>query len=137
MGVQKRPIDNPDKKPHPVFNWALELSGIDRLLFVTGTTAAGVDGVVNFPGDAPAQARWILESFDRLLANAGYSLDDVVRLETTVVDGVSDADLAAIERVSAEYFGSRPVKPSAGTLRMVSRLVRPGLLVELEILAAR
>ena len=135
--MEKRPINNPDKAPSPVFSWALELSAVERLLLVTGTTAVGADMVINFPGDAPAQARWILESFGRLLASAGYAFDDVVRLETTVVDGVSDADIAAISRISAEYVGSLPVKPAAGTLRVVSRLARPEMLVELEIIAAR
>ena len=135
--MQKRAINNPDKKPSPVFNWALELSAIERLLFVTGTTAAGSDGAVNFPGDAPAQARWIFESVGRLLASVGYSFDDVVRLETTVVESVSDEDIAVIARISAEYVGGLAVKPAAGTLRVVSRLVRPELLVELEIMAAR
>src|SRR5688572_6106297 len=124
--MEKRAIDNPDKMPSPQFNWALEISKFDRLLFLTGTTATGADGVVNFPGDAPAQARWILESFGRLLANAGYSFEDVVRLETTVVEGVSDTDIDAIRDVSVEHVGGSAVKPAAGTLRIVSRLVRPG-----------
>jgi enamine deaminase RidA (YjgF/YER057c/UK114 family) len=135
--MDKRPIDNPDKAPSPDFNWALELSAIDRLLFITGTTAVGTDGRIHHPGDAPGQARWILESFGRLLARAGYSFADVVRLETTVADGVSDADLEAIKRIRTEYVGSLPVKPAAGTLRVVSRLARPDMLVELEIIAAR
>ena len=135
--MHKRAINNPDKKPSPNFSWALELSGVERLLLVTGTTAAGSDWVVNFPGDAPAQARWILESVGRLLASAGYSFGDVVRVETTVVESVSDEDIAAIGRITAEYVGGLAVKPATGTLRMVSRLIRPGLLVELEFMAAR
>ena len=135
--MEKRPIDNPDKLPSPQFNWALEISNVDRLLLLTGTTATGADGVINFPGDAPAQARWILESFGRLLAKAGYSFDDVVRLETTVTDQISDEDITAIREVCVEYVGGPSVKPAAGTLRVVSRLVRPDVLVELEVIAAR
>jgi enamine deaminase RidA (YjgF/YER057c/UK114 family) len=135
--MQKRAIDNPDKLPSPQFNWAVEISRFDRLLFLTGTTATGADGLINFPGDAPAQARWILESFGRLLAKAGYSFEDVVRLETTVVETVSDDATEAIRDVCVEFVGGLAVKPAAGTLRVVSRLVRPDVLVELEIVAAR
>jgi len=135
--MEKRAIDNPDKAPSPDFNWALEIAAADRLLFITGTTAVGADGRVNFPGDAPGQARWILESFGRLLANAGYEWADVIRLETTVAQGVSDADLEAIKQLRAEFVGSLPVKPAAGTLRVVSRLAKPEMLVELEVIAAR
>jgi enamine deaminase RidA (YjgF/YER057c/UK114 family) len=135
--MQKRAIDNPEKMPSPQFNWGLEVSSFDRLLFLTGTTATGADGVINFPGDAPAQARWILESFGRQLTKAGYSFEDVVRLETTVVESVSDDAIGAIRDICVEYVGGIGVKPAAGTLRVVSRLVRPDVLVELEILAAR
>ena len=135
--MEKRPIDNPDKAPAPDFHWAIEISKFDRLLFVTGTTAVGTGGRVNFPGDAPGQARWILESFGRLLANAGYSWEDVVRMETTVAHGVPDADLEAIKDIRTEFVGSLRVKPAAGTLRVVSRLARPEMLVELEVIAAR
>jgi enamine deaminase RidA (YjgF/YER057c/UK114 family) len=135
--MEKRPIENPDKAPSPDFHWALEISTFERLLFITGTTAVGPDGRINFPGDAPGQARWILDSFGRLLTNAGYTWDDVVRLETTVATGVSDADLEAIKRIRTEFVGSLRVKPAAGTLRIVSRLAKPEMLVELEVIAAR
>ncbi len=135
--MDKRAFDNPDKAPSPDFSWALEISSMDRLLFITGTTAVGSVGVIHVPGDAPGLARWILESFTRLLENGGYSFDDVVRLETTVAHGVSDADLEAIKRIRAEFVGSRQVKPAAGTLRVVTRLAKPEMLVELEVIAAR
>jgi enamine deaminase RidA (YjgF/YER057c/UK114 family) len=135
--MEKRAIENPDKAPSPDFNWAVEISGHERLLFITGTTAVGADGAIHFPGDAPGQARWILESFGRVLANAGYGWSDVVRVETTVAEGVSDADLEQIKHIRAEFVGSLPVKPAAGTLRIVSRLARPDMLVELEVIAAR
>ena len=135
--MDKRAIENPDKAPAPDFNWALEISGQQRLLFITGTTAVGNDGVINAPGDAPGQARWILESFGRVLANAGYAWADVVRLETTVAEGVPDADIEAIKRIRTQFVGSLPVKPAAGTLRIVSRLAKPEMLVELEVIAAR
>ena len=135
--MEKRVIHNPDKKPGAYFSWGLELSRVDRLLFLTGTTAAGADGAIAHPNDAPGQARWILESLGRLLAEAGYAFSDVVRVETTVVESLSPDDLAEIGRVSAEYFGGLPVRPAAGTLRVVSRLIRPGVLIEMELIAAR
>ena len=135
--MDKRALHNPDKRPAGYFSWGLELSRIDRLLFLSGTTATNADGIVLHPGDAPAQARWIFESLGRMLLQAGYEISDVVRVETTVVASVSDEDIAAIGRITAEYFGGLAVRPAAGTLRIVSRLIRPEVLIELEIIAAR
>ena len=71
------------------------------------------------------------------MAEAGYGWADVVRVETTVVDALTDAEIAAVGRVTAEFLGGLTIRPAAGTLRVVSRLIRPGILVELELIAAR
>lgn len=135
--MTKRALHNPDKRPGAYFSWGLEVGGVRDILFLTGTTATGADGTLLCPGDAAGQARWILESQGRLLADAGWSFEDVVRVETTVVEALSDAEIAAVTAVTAEFLGGLRVRPAAGTLRVVSRLVRPGILVELELLAAR
>lgn len=136
-GVRKRALDNPDKRRGAYSSWGLELSGVQDLLFLTGTTATAPDGTILFPGDAAGQARWILESQQRLLEAAGYEIAEVVRVETTVVERLTDEEIAAVGRVTAEFLGDLPVRPAAGTLRIVSRLIRPGVLVEIELVAAR
>ena len=94
--------------------------------FVSGTTDAGPDGASRHPGDAAGQARAELAIIEGALNEAGYALDDVVRTRMFIVDP-DDAD--AVTAVHGEVFAH--VRPAA-TLVVVSRLITPSLLVEIE-----
>jgi enamine deaminase RidA (YjgF/YER057c/UK114 family) len=97
----------------------------DRIL-VSGTTDAGPDGRSRHPGDAGAQARAAFAVVARALAEAGATLDDVVRTRTYVVD---PADIAAVTAVHGELFAT--ARPAA-TLVIVAGLIDPTLRVEVE-----
>jgi enamine deaminase RidA (YjgF/YER057c/UK114 family) len=94
--------------------------------FVSGTTDAGPDGASRHPGDAAGQARAVLAIIEGALNEAGFALDDVVRTRMFIVDP-DHAD--AVTAVHGEVF--RHVRPAA-TLVVVSRLITPSLLVEIE-----
>ena len=98
----------------------------DRVL-VSGTTDAGPDGRSMHPHDAGAQARASFSIAARALAEAGLTLHDVVRTRMYLVDR---ADVGAVTAVHGELFGrARP----AATLVLVSGLIDPTLLVEVEV----
>ena len=97
----------------------------DRVL-VSGTTDAGPDGRSLHPGDAGAQARAAFGIVARALAEAGASLDDVVRTRMYVVD---PGDVAAVTAVHGELFAT--ARPAA-TLVIVAGLIDPTLRVEVE-----
>lgn len=99
--------------------------------FVSGTTDAGPDGESRHPDDAAAQARAAWAIVEGALAEAGFSLSDVVRTRMYVVD---PADAEAVVAVHGEVF--RDVRP-ASTLVVVARLFRPSLRVEVEAEARR
>ena len=82
-------------------------------------------------GDAAGQAREILGIIERALTEAGFSLADVVRTRMFVTN---PADSDAVARVHGEVFGS--VRP-ASTLLVVSALIAPELIVEIEADAVR
>lgn len=94
---------------------------------VAGTTDPSDD----HPGDAAAQARAAFDIVARALEEAGFALADVVRTRMYVVDP-NDAD--AVARVHGERFGT--IRP-ASTLVVVSRLLEPSMLVEVEAEARR
>ncbi len=98
---------------------------------VSGTTDAGTDGHSLHPGDVAAQARAAWTIVERALADAGFSLRDVVRTRTYVVS-IDDAPAAAA--VHGELFGD--IRP-ASTLVQVAGLMHPTLLVEVEADARR
>jgi len=99
--------------------------------WVAGTTDAGPDGRSLNPGDPAAQARAIFEIIEAALAEAGFSLADVVRTRMYVTDA---AHLAAVGAAHGEVFAS--VRPAA-TAIVVAGLVDPSLLVEIEVDAVR
>ena len=95
--------------------------------WVAGTTDPSDD----HPGDAAAQARAALAIIERALAEAGFSLADVVRTRMYLTD---PADAGAVARVHGDVFGA--VRP-ASTLVVVRALLEPSMLVEIEAEARR
>ena len=98
---------------------------------VSGTTDAGPGGESAHPGDAGAQARAALGIIETALAQAGFTLDDVVRTRMYLADA---ADIDAVLAVHGERF--RDVRPAA-TLVLVAGLIHPSLRVEIEATARR
>jgi enamine deaminase RidA (YjgF/YER057c/UK114 family) len=99
--------------------------------WLAGTTDAGPGGKSAHPGDAGAQAGAIFEIADRVLREAGFAFEDVVRSRMFVV---RPEDVAAVTAVHGEVFGS--IRPVA-TLVLVAGLMDPSLLVEIELEARR
>jgi enamine deaminase RidA (YjgF/YER057c/UK114 family) len=95
--------------------------------WVSGTTDPSGD----HPGDPAAQARAALAVIERALLEAGFSLGDVVRTRMFVTDA---AHARPVAEVHGEIFGS--IRPAA-TLVVVSALIEPELLVEIEADARR
>jgi len=98
------------------------------LLFVSGCVP--VDSAGNLvPGDVVAQTRQVFANIDTVLAAAGGSLADVVKVTVFLIDV---EDRRAVNVVREEVFGeSRP----ASTLVEVSRLAIPGARIEVEAVA--
>jgi enamine deaminase RidA (YjgF/YER057c/UK114 family) len=88
------------------------------------------------PGDVAAQTRQTLANIDAVLRAAGVSMRDVVRFQTFLT---SAADIDSFMRARREafpgYFPDGVYPPN--TLLVVSRLVNPELLVEIEALAVK
>lgn len=95
-------------------------------VWVSGTTATDASGQLVGGDDAGAQARQALANIARALEGAGARLEHVVRTRMYVT---RIADWQAVAGAHAEYFGG--VRPAA-TLVEVSRLIAPGILVEIE-----
>jgi enamine deaminase RidA (YjgF/YER057c/UK114 family) len=98
------------------------------MVFVAGTT--GYDyATMTMPADAGAQARNIFATIGRALAEAGSSLEDVVRLQIFVV---SRDDCEAVMKAQGEIFAA--IRPASG-IYIVSGMLRPEMKVEVEATA--
>ena len=99
--------------------------------WVAGTTDAGPDGRSLHPGDVGAQATAIFAIIEFALGEAGFALDDVVRIRMFVTDISRSSEVMAVH---GAVFGS--IRPAA-TLVEVSALMDPSLLIEIEADARR
>lgn len=107
-----------------IFEQAREAGGF---VFVSGQTPLTGSGEV--PGDAAEQAAVVIEKVRLLLADAGASLEDVVKVTYFLTD---IGDLAAV-RAALDAVLSHP-RPAASLVE-VSALVDPRFRVEIEATA--
>lgn len=102
---------------------------VDGRIEVAGTTALQ-GGAVHAPGDAHAQALFVLGLVEESLHSLGAAMEDVVRTRMYLVDM---ADAEAVARAHKAVFGN--IRPAA-TMVQVAGLVHPDLRVEVEVEAA-
>ena len=112
-------------------NHAIEVSGVQRTLYLSGQTATTADGVAMHPGDIVAQFQTAWDHVKDALAAAGMGPSNVIRLNMYTTD--VDAFMAAAGDLVPIFAGDgvRPVS----TLLGVSRLHDPAILIELEATA--
>jgi enamine deaminase RidA (YjgF/YER057c/UK114 family) len=106
-----------------------------RLLFFGGVGAEDETGTtpgpVRFTGDFGAQCRYAWDKIKRMLEKQGSSLSDVVKATTYVTDV---RDFAEHGKCRREVFTG--VSQPAGTFVVVNNLALPGMLIEVDVIAA-
>lgn len=106
---------------------ALEVRNAQRLLFVAGTM--GLDPAGRPGATLEAQLGLIWSNIRAILASAGMTVDNIVRL-TSYLRDPAYADANAAARVAA--LGRRPVPTTA----IVAQTLVSEWLVEIEVIAA-
>jgi enamine deaminase RidA (YjgF/YER057c/UK114 family) len=124
---------NPPSVPAPAGNFShlvrLEV-GDAVLLFLSGQVALDEAGDLVGEGDMARQTEQVYELIGKILASAGAGFDDVVKVTTYLTD---ISRLGAHREVRVRYLRA---EPPASTLVEVSSLFRPGVLVEVDVVAA-
>lgn len=113
------------------FSHAVAAPAGGQVVYVAGQTSVDDSGRPLHAGDMAAQLRRAFENLETVLAEAGVTMADLVRLNYYVTDM---AAFAAARQVIAERLGALPVQPS-GCLLGVSCLAQPVLMVEIEATA--
>ena len=98
-----------------------------EMVFVAGTTAIDTDGEIVGTDDPGVQARFCLRKIAAALREVDAAIDDVVRTRIYITD------IAHWPAIAAEHHSVFANIRPAATLVEVSRLVDPGLLVEIEV----
>ncbi len=113
------------------FSEVVTVTGPGKWLFLAGVGAeAEKDGSILHIGDFAAQCQYAYEKIGKLLAAHGATMTDVVKLVTYVVD-IRDRDAMNKCRAAAFKGGPLPVH----TFLAISGLARPGMLVEMDVIA--
>lgn len=124
-------LENPPGAAQPVGPYS-QVARIDlgatSLLILSGQIGVGDDGEL-VPGGMKEQSERIFEILRGLLAHYGAGFADVVNIRTFLVDMDQLQEYGAVRR---KYFDGDP--PTSTTVE-VSRLFRPGALLEVEVVA--
>ena len=107
----------------------VEVTGPNRTIYISGQIAFDKDGKVVGAGDMKAQAEQVFKNLETALTAAGAKFSDVVKMNSYITD-MSKAQ--AVRDVRAIYF--KDATP-ASTFVEVKGLVRPELLLEIEVVA--
>lgn len=112
------------------FSQGVVVPGAGRTLYLAGQVACDGEGVPLCVGDMAGQTRKALENIATVLQQAGFALQDIVRLNiyTTDVEQFHRHGSPLIKQVLAGI-------PHASTLLDVARLASPDFLIELEATA--
>lgn len=120
-----------------ILSWGLKITNHTELFIVTGHGDISPDYSTAYPGDPVEQTKLILDQMDELIVEAGYTRDDIIRHDWTFTDEVTEKQFDQIVDIWEEFLIDVHVKPAAGTLRYVNRLVSREMMVEYEMILAR
>ena len=100
----------------------------DNVAYVAGQV--GFDEKQNIPKGIEAQTDWTIKNLKRSLEEAGFKLEDVVKVGAYLVN---NSDFPKFNEIYASYFKSdRPVRTT-----IFCKLAKPDFLVEIDAIAAK
>ena len=104
------------------------------LVYIAGQVSSDASGALVGAGNFEAQVERVYANVKLAVEAAGATMSDIVKLNTYIVAEVDPAEIQKIRVVRDRYVNVK--KPPASTLVVVSRLARPGWLIEVEAVAA-
>ena len=104
------------------------------LVYIAGQVSSDASGALVGEGNFEAQVEQVFKNVKLALEAAGATMADIVKLNSYLVAEVSQDDLPKMRAIRDRYLNKE--KPPASTLVVVSRLARPGWLIEIEVVAA-
>jgi enamine deaminase RidA (YjgF/YER057c/UK114 family) len=104
---------------------------VGNIMEISGTVSLDENGAIVGKGDFYKQARFILQKVEKILAQGGFALTDVVRTRMFVTD-ISHWE--EVGRAHGEFF--RSIKPVTSMIQ-VSGFIEPDYLVEIEVTAVK
>ncbi|MEU6135187.1 RidA family protein [Nocardioides sp. NPDC047086] len=124
-------VQNPElNAPVGRFSQAVKCRAAGEFLFVAGLTSRAPDGSLVGDGDIELQTVTILENMKKLVETAGGTMSDIVNVTVYTTDM---RYFDKVQEVRGRYF-FQPLPASA--MIEVSKLAAPGMLIEIDAVAA-
>ena len=117
------------RPPFARYSHAVEVPPDHRLLFASGQL--GIDPEDNVPVGVEEQTRLCFENIRAILAEAGMTMEDIVRINAFVT---GREHLPGYMKARDEFVAD---PPPASTLMIVSGFAREEFVVEVEVVAAK
>jgi reactive intermediate/imine deaminase len=122
---------NPPTLSKPTgYTHVVETVGAVKTIYISGQIAYDANGNVVGAGDMKAQAEQVFKNLETALKSAGATFADVVKMNSYITDM---SKVQAVRDVRARYFVDTA---PASTFVEVKGLVRPELMLEIEVIAA-
>jgi enamine deaminase RidA (YjgF/YER057c/UK114 family) len=104
------------------------------IVYLSGQVPSDASGKLIGEGDFEAQVEQVFANLKLAIEAAGGTMADLVKLNYYVVAELDQAEIPKLRPIRDRYINVE--KPPASTFVVVSRLMRPGWLIEIEALAA-
>ena len=127
--AQVKRVNPPALSAPTGYTHIVEVTGPNRTIYISGQIAFDKGGQVVGAGDMKAQAEQVFKNLETALTAAGAKFSDVVKMNSYITDM---SKVQAVRDVRARYF--KDATP-ASTFVEVKGLVRPELLLEIEVIA--
>jgi enamine deaminase RidA (YjgF/YER057c/UK114 family) len=104
------------------------------IVYVSGQVSSDATGKLIGEGDFEAQVEQVFHNLKIAVEAAGGTMADIVKLNYYVVAELDQATVPKLRPIRDRYINVE--NPPASTFLVVTRLMRPGWLIEIEAVAA-
>jgi enamine deaminase RidA (YjgF/YER057c/UK114 family) len=133
MSTSSKEFLNPKTLMQPAgYTHIAKVSG-GTTIYLSGQVAADASGKLIGEGNFEAQAEQVFKNLKNAVEAAGGSLADVVKMNVYILAEVDPGEIQKFRAARDRYVNT--AQPPASTLVVVSRLARPGWLIEIEAIA--
>jgi enamine deaminase RidA (YjgF/YER057c/UK114 family) len=101
---------------------------------LAGQVSSDASGKLVGEGNFEAQVEQVFGNLKRGLEAAGATMADIVKMNIYLVAEVDQAEVPKFRAIRDRYINA--ATPPASTLVVVTRLARPGWLIEIEVVAS-
>ena len=125
---------SPATLPPPVGYSHIAKVNKGTLIYLAGQVSSDASGKLVGEGNFEAQVEQVFGNLKLALEAAGATMADIVKMNIYLVAEVDQGEVPKLRAIRDRYVNV--AKPPASTLVVVTRLARPGWLIEIEAIAA-